>query len=186
VRASRRMPEAQADIAAARAAPTGLEIAMQEIDRAAEQGVRELRDAPTSFRAGAEGPIVRGSISAALLPGGNVTLDTTHTIGGLVRSLDGRPHIEIERADVDCAIAALQAISDEPTAPPSGFPSWHPVPPDAVILTGPEAARYCALQDAARAAHEATKAVVATNTALRDAFHAFCSSIYPDADPKQP
>lgn len=51
-----------------------------------------------------------GSIRAARTPGGNITIDTTHTRFGLIRSLGGFPHIEIERADLDDVIAALQAL----------------------------------------------------------------------------
>lgn len=53
---------------------------------------------------------VHGCIQARRTPGGNITIDTTHTSGGLIRSLGVRPHIEIENADLDDAIAALQAV----------------------------------------------------------------------------
>lgn len=63
--------------------------------------------------------VTRGSIRAAHTPGGNVTIDTTHTIRGLIRTLDGsrRPHIEIERADIDDAIAALCALRGDAVPP---------------------------------------------------------------------
>lgn len=55
-----------------------------------------------------------GCIRAGRTPGGNITIDTTHTVGGLIRTIGSRPWIEIERADLDDAIAALQALRGDP------------------------------------------------------------------------
>lgn len=48
-----------------------------------------------------------GSIEARRTSSGNITIDTTHTIGGLIRNLGSHPWIEIERADLEDAIDAL-------------------------------------------------------------------------------
>jgi hypothetical protein len=48
-----------------------------------------------------------GMIEASRTPGGNITIDTTHTVGGLIRNLGLRPWVEIERADLKDAIDAL-------------------------------------------------------------------------------
>lgn len=54
--------------------------------------------------------VVRGHIRAWRVPSGNIEIDTTHTAGGLIRSLGLGSHVIIERADLDDAIEALQAI----------------------------------------------------------------------------
>jgi hypothetical protein len=59
----------------------------------------------------------RGSIVASRTPGGNVTIDTTHTTGGLIRSTGPQPRIEIQGADLDDAISALQALRDGRAGP---------------------------------------------------------------------
>jgi len=245
----RRTPEAQADIAAARAVPTAMEVAMQEVERGEMQALgpvtngvpcsrcgqgieagdlevaagrhltcppldaalsnAALADTPAVREMGGpvfseqsaedlarvhdgwnaifpiDGPrrgtgttVIRGSIKASRVSSGNVTLDTTHTVRGLLRSLGGPPHIEIERADLDDAIAALQVLAG---TPPPG--SHAPVlPPGAVLITGPEAERYRALQAAACAGQAAAAAVQSTSAALRDAFQAFCAGVAPSKE----
>jgi len=145
----RRTPEAMADIEAARADPTGLEIAMQAVDRAAEEGVRELRDAPTAYRDG----------NGTTLPVAGLSVASCVEVAACQR----------------CGKPCDPGLETQARIHLSCIPNLRHIPDDAIVLTGPDAARYRALQDAARAAHEATKAVVATNTALRDAFQAFCA-----------
>lgn len=68
---------------------------------------------------------ISGQIRAARTPGGNITIDTTHTVRGLIRDLGKAsygPHIEIERADLDDAIAVLQVLrGGESVAQPGAF-----------------------------------------------------------------
>jgi hypothetical protein len=65
------------------------------------------------------------------------------------------------------------------------YPALDPVnlPPGAVLLIGPEAERYRALQAAARAGQAAAAAVQTTSATLRDAFQAFCAGVAPGKEP---
>lgn len=141
-----RDPGAWADIAAARAAPTDMEIAMQELDRAHEQALKdEETGGPTAYRAHGE-----GDIGPAEVVGLNTALS-------------------------NAALADTPAVKQYGPAPVRG--ETPPLPPDAIVLTGPGADRYRALQTAARAATEATRAAQSAGAALRDAFQAFCTSV---------
>lgn len=200
-----RTPEAQADIAAARAAPTTMErwaeavdANLAEVDKHQVHGaqVPDL-DAALSNAALADTPAVRemgdalhpheqdavaGSIRAWRRPGGNIGIDTTHA-GSLIRDTGTGPHIVIERADLDDAIAALQVLAGTPPRQPD--PALRPehLPPGAVLLTGPEAERYRALQAAARHAQESARAAQAAGAVLRDAFQTFCAATSPAKEP---
>jgi hypothetical protein len=69
-----------------------------------------------------------------------------------------------------CAVqSARRTASGDPLDPAN-------LPPGVLLLTGPEAERYRALQAAARAARETAAAAQAAGAALRDAFQAFCLS----------
>lgn len=149
--AGRHTPEALAAIAAERAEPTGFEIAMQEVDRAAEDAVREHREAQTVY--------------------GGARIDAVFPIDGPrcthAMHVDGCSRCS-ERATVQSLLKAREDIL-----------AWQREHKDAIVLTGPDAERYRALQAAARAAQETTKAAQAASAALRDAFQQFCAGATP-------
>jgi hypothetical protein len=209
--AGRRTPEAQADIAAAHAldgtgpakgwTPEQCRDAVEQArsqggDREAEAVADALDmppptlDAALSNAAIADTPAVRemggrlpdtavtrGSIRAWRRPGGNVGLDTTH-VGSLIRNTGTGPHIVIERADLEDAIAALQALAG---TPPPGE-ATPVLPPDAIVLTGPDAERYRAIAAAARKAQASAATARADGTALLQLFQAFCAGLAPGKD----
>lgn len=127
----RRTPEAQADIAAARAPATEAELDAQLSDEA-------LRATPAVREMG--GP----------------------------RQRDG---LEFAMQEVDRQIDGVSRELRETTAPP--------LPPDAIVLTGADAARYRAVQAASVAALEAQQRAATASKDLRDAIQTMCAALAP-------
>lgn len=161
---ARRTPEAQADIAAARASPTAMEVAMQEVDRAVEQSAREVRDCAHAIRhIGCPSCDERYALDAAL---SNAALADTPAVremgGGFIRVTD--------LPDRKCRLCGAPYGTDEP---------HHCIGADAVVLTGPDAERYRALQTAARKARASAATARADGAALLQLFQAFCAGLAP-------
>lgn len=176
----RRTPEAQADIAAARAAPTAMEVAMQELDHQVEQAARELRDAAApapldatlSNAALADTPAVRemGGLAREARDEAVRALELDATNPGA--AMYGRLRRELAHAfgvdpDTDWQLLLTTAAASALT------------PPGAIVLTGPEAERYRALQTAARKAQESAATARADGAALLQLFQAFCAGVAP-------
>lgn len=213
----RRTPEAQADIAAARAAPTAMEIAMQEVDRAADFAVDELRNAPNAYRSHHDAP-----------PAPVVGLDAALSNAALADTPAVKQWCSKPEHDAGCTPPCPAAPSDTPAVREMGGPArdpldesaeydgvklleligadalnrrgekmggrrcttmtraqyaavcaWHAAQPAPVVLTGPEAERYRALQDAARKAQQSAITARADGAALLQLFQAFCAGLAP-------
>lgn len=168
----RRTPEAQADIAAARAAPTGLEVAMQELDRAAEQALHEHRNAPTAYRSPlAPDATARDQAIADLAHQPNRTLDGLLSNAALadtpaVRGMGGPAQngafpVDVKRITSGCK--GCDALT------------WDVDNGKALILRGPALDRYLALEAAARNAHATAQAAKTAAAALMGAFQQLCA-----------
>jgi len=177
----RRTPEAQADIAAARAAPT----AMEQVDDEHDEHDAVSKDWKQT----------RADLAAAL---SNAAIADTPA----VREMGGP-----QRSEVDDVIAErandprrpTDALLDGPDCVRCGKPTsrgleaWAAIhaactpqtmpPPGAIVLTGDEAARYRALQDAARHAHETARAAQAAGADMRDKFQAMIAGFAPGKGP---
>lgn len=173
--APRRTLEAQADIAAARAAPTGLEIAMQEVDRQVEQAARELRDALAPDCA-------QSDLDTAL---SNAVLADTPAVremggpAGCAHSMF-TPGCRSCAADPRCCARPMNPMPNGTLwCDTCGMSRVVNLPPGAIVLTGPDAERYRAIATAARKAQASAAAARADGAALLQLFQAFCVGLAP-------
>lgn len=181
----RRTPEAQADIAAARAAPSCAhamydpDCAHCETDRierasAPPSGVIEI-DAALSNAALADTPAVREMGGAVI----------RHTVPGMDEVCT---HATFTK---ECRVCRWRVPTD-----PDGNAAWGTpttrqpyapldpanLPPGVVLLAGPEAERYRAITAAARKAQASAATARADGAALLQLFQAFCAGLAPGKD----
>lgn len=232
----RRTPEAQADIGAARAAPTDMETAMQELDHAAAAAFRSAHapdcghaifqeDCATCHRqptccARRMNPMPDGTVwcdmcgfkrivraavhlDAALSNAALADTPAVREMGGPARDpldqlveYDGVKLLELIGADSLNRRGENMAGRRCTVLTPAQYTAvcaWHAamerkpyaaldpanMPRGAMLLSGPEAERYCDLQVAARKAQASTAAARADSAALLQLFQAFCAGVVP-------
>lgn len=153
-RQRQRTPEAEQQIADARAEPTPEELAAQ----IAELGVEEV---PLSKATAAlyDSAMVRGLVRAAQF----------YERHGITRG-DGTLW------DDDCR-DALEHARRCGLAPPRSPESLHDLTQERVVLDGPRLAAYLRLEAAAKAAHAAQAGLAATGQELREAFGELCKVV---------
>lgn len=202
----RRTPEAQAAIAAARAAPgNGFAPQFPEDDRtigipldavfsnaaiADTPAVREMggparkrggRKARARLRLvvsspGSEANALVDMVAALLGDSAGLELDEVEVTDELLRSLEGK------WTDPDTFATCLNG-QEVRLRRPASVPvrgDTPPLPPDAIILTGPDAEQYRAITAAARKAQASTATARADSAALLQLFQAFCVGLAPE------
>lgn len=192
--------------AAASAAPTGIEVAMQEIDRAAEHALHEHRNTPTAYRAHGDPPVevtglghhgipLDAALSNAALAdtpavremGGPALPPEASVVRGSIR-VWRRPggNVGIDTTHVGSLIrdtgAGPHIVIERADVGDAAAALLALEPTNAVLLTGPEAERYRAITAAARKAQASSATARADSAALLQLFQAFCAGVAPGRD----
>lgn len=175
-RTGRRTPEAQADIAAARAAPTGDGWAGELAEQLDARTNGPPLDAALSNAALADTPAVREMGGAVLMHPNDVMKMLRADLGEILSMDPGAPLVDLIHG-VRIAVTERREAREHGERLRQELSQMRQ--PDTVVLIGTHAAQYRALADAARKAQESAATARADGAALLQLFQAFCAGIAP-------
>lgn len=149
-------------------------VAMQEVDRAAEQALEEHRNAPTAYRSHQDGDVGPAEVVGLETVLSNAAIADTPAVKqyGCAHAMEGscpKCTPEVKRTTSGCK--GCDALT------------WEVDNGKALILRGDDLARYQALCAAARNAQDTARAAKTAAGALMGAFQALCAGVAPAKEP---